>query len=85
MLPSTFPEKISSTWRSFSSSLTILRPAFFEFVRHPRRVALDREVQVADGHAGNQVAHGPARQIEVRTGLGGQFLHAHHRRALFGG
>ena len=37
MLPSTSPAKIISTWRSFSSSLTTLRSALFQFAGDARR------------------------------------------------
>jgi len=62
-----------------------LRAALFQFAHQARRIAFDREVQVANGRSGNQVAHRAAGQIDVCARGRGKFLNAHHRRALLGG
>ena len=59
--------------------------ALLEFSHQAEGVALEDEVQVADGHPGNQVTDCSADQIDVCHRGGGEFLHAHHRRALLGG
>ena len=43
------------------------RAAFFQLARQPRRIALDGEIQIADGHSGNQIAHRPAGQIDIAS------------------
>ena len=60
------------------------RPALLQLPGDPKGVALEDEVQVADGHPGDQVAHRAADQIEVGLCLRGEFLHARRRRALLG-
>src|SRR6266849_139759 len=62
-----------------------LRAALFQFAHQAGRIAFYREIQVANGRSGNQVAHRAAGQIDVCARGRSKFLNAHHRRALLGG
>src|SRR5712692_4727303 len=60
------------------------RAALLELPGDAERIPLDAEIEVADGHPGQEVAHGAAGQIDVGRRCGGELLHAHQRRALLG-
>ncbi len=57
--------------------------ALFEFVSDLRGISLHGEIEIAEGSAGNKVADGSARQINIESECGGEFLHAQHHGALF--
>ena len=61
------------------------RSALLEFARETRRIALNGEIEVADGHSRNQIANGAAGEVDVGGDLDGQLLHAHQDGALLGG
>jgi len=60
------------------------RPALFQLAGDPCGVAFHREVQVADGHPGDQVAHRASGKVNVALLRPGDFLHALERPALLG-
>src|SRR5262249_12025353 len=60
-----------------------LRAALFQFARDLRRITFDSEVQITQRGPGHQVAHRSTGQIHIEAHGGGEFLHAHHGRALF--
>ncbi len=61
-----------------------LRAALLEFARDLRRTAFHGKIQIAQRSPGDEVTHGSARQVHIAPERCGQFLYAHHRRALFG-
>ncbi len=57
--------------------------ALLEFGSDLRGIALHSEIEIAQGSTGNEVADGPARQIDVESKCCGEFLDAQHYSALF--
>ena len=85
MLASTSPERSNSADAQRFVFPRHFRSALFQFADDARRVPLDREIQIADGHSGDHVAHGAADEIQIGLGLGGEFLDANHCGALLRG
>ena len=52
------------------------RPALFQLAHQTERIPLDREIQIPDGHARNQVAHRSAGKVHIRSRGHAQLLHA---------
>ena len=45
-------------------------------------IALDREIQIADGQSGQDVTNRPARQVDIHAMGAGRFLHQTHHLQL---
>ena len=47
----------------------------FEFFLQLERIALNGEIEVADGKAADDIAHGPAGEIDIHARSAGDVLH----------
>ena len=61
------------------------RAALLHLADHAHGVALDGEIEITDGHAGNQIADGASREIDIHVLYARKLLDALEYGALFGG
>ena len=56
--------------------------SFLQFFLQLKRIALDAEIDVADGEAGDEVADGAAGEVEIQARVPGNFLNQVHTTLL---
>ena len=69
------PGSEMKTVRMSSSTAVIFAPAFSRFFLQLERIALNGEVEVADGEAADDVADGAAREVKIHARGAGYVLH----------